>query len=90
MPCISPPNITLPVLGAGLSIPALNLTTPGSLLCCKLPVFSLSLGPFNLGISTGILQVIAAILDTALEVVFAFLNELIALLCPFSVDESLL
>lgn len=90
MPCLSAPVITLPVLGAGLTIPALNLTTPGSLLCCKLPIFSLALGPFPLGIATGILQAIAAILTELLAVVFVFLNELIALLCPFDVDSSLL
>jgi hypothetical protein len=55
-----------------------------------LPIFSLALGPFPLGIATGILQAIALILDELLEIVFIYLNELIALLCPFSADPTLL
>jgi hypothetical protein len=88
--CLSLPTVTLPVLGAGLSIPPLNLTTPSSLFCCKLPVFSISLGPFNLGISTGILTAIAAIINELLLVIQTFVDELIALLCPFNADGSFL
>ena len=90
MSCISLPTVSLPTLGFGLSIPPLNLTTPSSLLCCKLPIFSLSLGPFNLGISTGILTVIAAIINELLLVIQTYLDELIALLCPFNADGSFL
>jgi hypothetical protein len=89
-PCLALPSIgvSLPTLSAGLSIPGLSLSTPSSLLCCKLPVFSIAIGPINLGISTGILTAIAAALNQLIKIVIAYIQALFNLRCPFQADPD--
>lgn len=87
-PCESLPEVTLPVLGGGLSIPPFNFQTPGGLLCCRFPVAKVSTPPINLGVSVGILQVMAIAIDAAEAEMQIYLDALIGLTCPFEADPD--